>query len=112
MLNRYFLLSRKCVSDITCLPTKDGFLYQTIVLDLFNRDIIVWTLSSNITVQDTVMATINKVADNTLKPYKIIQSMSRKGNCWDNAVAESFFKSLKTDFDIKDNSKSASFHTH
>ena len=38
-----------------------------------------------------------KATVNTLKSYSIIQSMSRKGNCWDNAVAESFFKSLKTE---------------
>lgn len=122
ILNRDFTSfspSRKCVSDITYLPTKDGFLYLTIVMDLFNRDITGWTLSSNMTAQDTVIAAINKAAANspfqehmifhsdrgvqyaakatvnTLKSYKIIQSMSRKGNCWDNAVAESFFKSLK-----------------
>ena len=34
---------------------------------------------------------------NTIESYKVIRSMSRKGNCWDNAVAESFFKSLKTE---------------
>lgn len=114
-----FLPSQKCVSDITYLPTKDGFLYLTIVMDLFNRDIIGWTLSSNMKAQDTVIAAINKAAVNspfqdgmifhsdrgvqyvakatvnTLKSYNLIQSMSRKANCWDNAVAEAFFKSLK-----------------
>lgn len=110
---------KKCVSDITYIPTKNGFLYLTIVMDLFNRDIIGWNLSANMTAKDTVLAAINKVATqytfepemlfhsdrgvqyaskatrNTLKSYQIIQSMSRKGDCWDNAVAESFFKSLK-----------------
>ena len=90
-------------------------------MDLFNRDIIGWNLSSNMTAKDTILAAINKVCAqynlengmifhsdrgtqytskatrNTLKSYNIIQSMSRAGNCWDNAVAESFFKSLKTE---------------
>lgn len=123
ILNRDFTSfspSSKCVSDITYLPTKDGFLYLTIVMDLFNRDIIGWTLSPNMTAQDTVIAAINKATTNSpfqndmifhsdrviqyiakatvnmLRSYKVIQSMSRKENCWDNAVAESFFKSLKT----------------
>lgn len=39
----------------------------------------------------------NKKFANTIESYKVIRSMSRKGNCWDNAVAESFFKSLKTE---------------
>lgn len=122
ILNRYFSSFSpvsKCVSDITYLPTKDGFLYLTIVMDLFNRDIIGWTISSTMTAQDTVIAAINKAATNNpfeegmifhsdrgvqyaekatvniLKSYKSVQSMSRIGNCWDNAVAESFFKSLK-----------------
>lgn len=91
-------------------------------MDLFNRDIIGWNLSSNMTAKETVLASLNKVAKqysidqgmishsdrgsqyaykatrNTLRSYGIIQSMSRAGNCWDNAVAESFFKSLKTEF--------------
>ena len=107
----------KCVSDITYLP----FLYLTIVMDLFNRDIIGWSLSSNMTAQNTVIAALNKAAKNTLfqdrmifhsdrgvqyaalatvntlNSYNIVQSMSRKGNCWDSAVAESLFKSLKTE---------------
>ena len=110
---------KKCVSDITYIPTKNGFLYLTIVMDLFNRDIIGWSLSSNMTTKDTVLAAINKAdmhysfaygmifhsdrgvqyaakaTRNTLKSYHVIQSMSRPANCWDNAVAESFFKSLK-----------------
>ena len=124
LLNRDFSSSSygmKCVSDITYLPTNDGFLYLTIVMDLFNRDIIGWSLSSNMTAQNTVITALSKAAKNTLfqdgmifhsdrgvqyaasatvntlKSYNIAQSMSRKGNCWDNAEAESFFKSLKTE---------------
>lgn len=122
ILNREFTAcfpGHKCVSDITYIATKDGFVYLTVVMDLFNRDIIGWTLSEDMTAQNTVIAALHKAAKNTtftegmifhsdrgaqyaakamvntLKSYKIVQSMSRKGNCWDNAVAESFFKSLK-----------------
>lgn len=111
----------KCVSDITYLPTQDGFLYLTTVIDLFNRDVAGWSISQTMTAQQTVIDAINKAANNckfkegmifhsdrgvqyaskatvnTLKHYAICQSMSRKGNCWDNAVAESFFKSLKAE---------------
>jgi transposase InsO family protein len=124
ILNREFtacLSGQKCVSDITYIPTKDGFVYLTVVMDLFNRDIIGWTVSDDMTAQNTVIAALNKAAKNTtftegmifhsdrgvqyaakatvntVKSYSIVQSMSRKGNCWDNAVAESFFKSLKTE---------------
>jgi transposase InsO family protein len=112
---------RKLVSDITYITTKNGFLYLTIVMDLFNRDIIGWNLSANMTTKDTILVAINKIARqyrfeegilfhsdrgvqyaskatrNTLKSYKVIQSMSGAGDCWDNAVAESFFKTLKTE---------------
>lgn len=90
-------------------------------MDLFNRDIIGWNLSSNMITKNTVLVAINKAGQqynlndgmifhsdrgtqyaskatrNTLKSYNIVQSMSRARNCWDNAVAESFFKSLKTE---------------
>lgn len=90
-------------------------------MDLFNRDIIGWNLSSNMTTRYTVLAAINKAGQqynlndgmifhsdrgtqytskatrNTLKSYNIIQWVARARNCWENAVAESFFKSLKTE---------------
>ncbi len=65
ILNREFSANSpamKCVSDITYLPTNDGFLYLTIVMDLFNRDIIDWTLSSTKKAQETVIAAVNKAA--------------------------------------------------
>lgn len=124
ILNRDFVSlspATKCVSDITYLKTKEGFLYLTVVIDLFDRDVIGWNISDGMSAQQTVLPAIKK-ADanrnfakgmifhsdrgvqyackatvNTLKSYRIIRSMSRKGNCWDNAVAESFFKSLKTE---------------
>lgn len=124
LLNRDFISlspATKCVSDITYIQTKEGFLYLTVIIDLFDRDVIGWTLSDGMTARETVIAALEKAAKNrcfqqnmmfhsdrgvqyackatvnTLKSYSITQSMSRKGNCWDNAVAESFFKSLKTE---------------
>ncbi|SHN75271.1 Transposase InsO and inactivated derivatives [Flavobacterium fryxellicola] len=125
VLNREFkptLPSKVWVSDITYIHTKEGFLYLTTVIDLYDRKIIGWSLSSTMSTQDTIlsawrMAIRNRTvhaglifhsdrgvqyANNkfarVLNSYKkITRSMSRIGNCWDNAVAESFFKSLKTE---------------
>lgn len=69
LLNRDFSscsYDMKCVSDITYLPTNDVFLCLTIVMDLFNRDIIGWSLNSNMTAQYTVIAALNKAAKNSL----------------------------------------------
>ena len=109
------------VSDITYIRTVQGWLYLTIIMDLFDRKIIGWSLSKTLTAKDTVvaawrMALINRplrgrlifhsdrgvqyaCADfrNELKGKPVDQSMSRKGDCWDNAVAESFFKILKSE---------------
>ena len=54
----------KYISDITYLPTKDGFLYLTTVIDLFNRDVLGWSLSESMTAQKTVITTLNKAAGN------------------------------------------------
>jgi transposase InsO family protein len=111
------------VSDITYIPTKQGWLYLTTVIDLGDRKVIGWALSSSLKATDTSMTAFRMAITNRpisqklifhsdrgvqyacneftdmLKNYKMIeQSMSRKGNCWDNAVAESFFKSLKSEW--------------
>lgn len=123
-LNREFLADRpgqKWVSDITYIPTKQGWLYLTIIMDLFDRKIIGWALSTQMTTNETVlaawkMAIVNRpiteplifhsdrgvqYASHTFKDklsqYSVTQSMSRKGNCWDNAVAENYFKILKSE---------------
>lgn len=123
-LNRDFSASapsQKWVSDITYVPTKQGWVYLTIVMDLYDRKIIGWSLSTSMTTQATViaawkMALRNRPAkkgtifhsdrgvqyasyafSDDLKKHQIVQSMSRKGNCWDNAVAENFFKILKSE---------------
>lgn len=124
LLNRVFRCdepSKACVSDLTYIPCTDGFLYLTMVLDLFDRKPIGWSMSENMKASDTVIPAI-RMADrnrpfaegmifhsdrgvqyacgqtvNVLKSLKVKQSMSRKGNCWDNAVAESFFKTFKSE---------------
>jgi transposase InsO family protein len=120
-LDRHFTVSepsKAWVSDITYIRTKEEFMYLTTVIDLYDRKVIGWSLSDNLTAKDTVinafeMAKRNRKVScgmifhsdrgvqyaseefrNQIKG-KIVQSMSRKGNCWDNAVAESFFRSLK-----------------
>jgi transposase InsO family protein len=127
ILNREFNVpeqNKVWVSDITYISTANGWLYLTTVIDLFDRKVIGWALSETMRTKDTViaafkMATINRSLKDTkelifhsdrgiqyacdefkieLERYKVVQrSMSRKGNCWDNAVAESFFKTLKVE---------------
>ena len=124
-LNRQFKVEKIAtawVSDITYIKTTQGWLYLTIILDLADRKIIGWSLSSTMKAIDTVipawkMAQKNRnitaelifhsdrgiqYACNEFKSLLdknplVIRSMSRKGNCWDNAVAESFFKTLKAE---------------
>jgi putative transposase len=109
------------VSDITYIRTGEGWLYLTMIMDLYDRKIIGWSMSETMHADRTVipawrMAQINRpfftglvfhsdrgvqYACNEfregLNPEKVSQSMSRKANCWDNAVAESFFKILKSE---------------
>jgi transposase InsO family protein len=126
LLDRNFnvpLLNSVWISDITYIKIGSSWYYLTIIMDLADRMIIAWHLSSNLTAHDTVMRTWNKALEvrvikqplifhsdrgvqyacddfkDLLKESKMVtQSMSRKSNCWDNAVAESFFKTLKTEF--------------
>lgn len=112
------------VSDITYIQTAEGWIYLTIIIDLFDRKVIGWSLSKSMKARDTSIAAFKKAQLNrplarnqkllfhsdrgiqyTCKDFvrilaksnQISQSMSRKGNCYDNAVAESFFKTLKTE---------------
>lgn len=124
-LNRDFRVQspdKVWVSDITYIKTNQGWLYLTVIIDLYNRKVKGWSLSENLTTKNTVMAAFNMALPNRrvkgnlifhsdrgvqyacnefrevlARAEGIVQSMSRKGNCWDNAVAESFFKILKTE---------------
>jgi len=125
ILNREFKVqepSKAWVSDITYIQTRKGFLYLTIIMDLFDRKIIGWSLSSKLSTQKTTlvawdMAVINrkvlyglvfhsdrgvqyanKLFTNKLDKFNCIRSMSRKGDHLDNAVSESFFNTLKREF--------------
>ena len=124
-LNREFTpatLNEVWVSDITYVRTAQGWLYLTTIIDLYDRQVIGWALSSNLSTKRTIIPAWRMALSkrNITKPLifhsdrgvqyasnlfrkhlknneLITQSMSRKGNCWDNAVAESFFKTLKTE---------------
>jgi transposase InsO family protein len=120
-LNRQFDVAKPnqvYVCDITYIWTQEGWLYLAIVIDLFSRKVVGWSMSSRMKttlVCDALRMAIwlrqpppglivhsdrgsqyaGKAYRNLLKAYGFIGSMSRLGNCWDNAVAESFFGSLK-----------------
>jgi putative transposase len=123
LLNRNFKsnqLGAAWVSDLTYVPTAAGGLYLTIIMDLADRHIIGWSMRADMHTKSTVLAAWEKAVQRrspgkntlfhsdrgvqycsdeftrTLKAHKgVVQSMSRKGNCWDNAPAESFFATLK-----------------
>ena len=106
------------VGDITYIWTQEGWLYLAVVIDLFSRKVVGWSMGSRMTAQlvsDALQMAIwqrrpngglivhsdrgsqyaSKAYRRLLKSHDFVGSMSRKGNCWDNAVAESFFGSLK-----------------
>lgn len=121
VLNRQFTTcypDQAYVSDITYVHTQEGWLYLAVFIDLFSRKVVGWSMSSRMTAD--LVCNALKMAIWQRKPkrglivhsdrgsqyssheyrklltmYGCIGSMSRKGNCWDNAVAESFFGSLK-----------------
>jgi len=122
VLRRVFLVKRanhSWVSDITYIPTREGWLYLAAILDLYSRAIVGWAMSKRLDSQLATDALIMALAKrgvaprllhsdqgstyataayrDLLKRYAIRQSMSRKGNCWDNAPMESFFHTLKTE---------------
>jgi transposase InsO family protein len=108
------------VGDITYIPTSEGWLYLATVIDLYSRKIVGWSMDANMKtslVNDALFMAIKQRNPNKgliwhtdrgsqyaseshrelLQEFGITQSMSAKGNCYDNAVAESFFHSLKTE---------------
>lgn len=113
-------LGKAWASDITYVRLKDHWAYLTVMLDLADRAVVGWSLSCDMTAENTVVAAwvdarshrsilpgfllhSDRGVQYTCKRFTDIislnkhasQSMSRKGNCWDNAVAESFFKIIK-----------------
>jgi len=121
VLDRDFNVSepdRAYVGDITYIWTQEGWLYLAVVIDLFSRKVVGWSMGSRMKAQLVCDALImalwqrrpepglivhsdrgsqyaSKAYARLLKASQCVGSMSRKGNCWDNAVAESFFGSLK-----------------
>jgi len=123
-LNREFISSKlgeKWVSDITYIKVGSSWNYLTTIMDLADRKIVSWVVSQDMTTENTVLKAWKKAiktrqitddhifhsdrgvqyASRQMQQYfnnpikNQSQSMSRKGNCWDNAVAESFFKTIK-----------------
>ena len=113
-------LNKKWVGDITYLLTSEGWLYLAVVIDLYSRAVVGWSMSSRMT--STLVCDALKMAlfprdmpkgvivhsdrgsqycsyayRDIIEKHELKLSMSRKGNCWDNAVAESFFHSLKVE---------------
>jgi putative transposase len=114
--------SQKWVSDITYVRTGEGWLYLSIIMDLYDRKIIGWSMSDQLDAESTVISAFTMAIGNRplnssnlmfhsdrgvqyachgfrkcLSQHAIVQSMSRKGDCWDNAVAENFFKIIKSE---------------
>lgn len=122
-LNRRFTVdqpNRSWVADITYIWTEEGWLYLAVVIDLFSRMVVGWATGAKITAALVCLALQKAIARRgppwglllhsdrgvqyasaeyrqLIYEHGILQSMSRKGNCWDNAVSESFFRSLKVE---------------
>jgi transposase InsO family protein len=123
LLNRGFYpakMDQVWASDISYIATSEGWLYLCVVIDLYSRKVIGWSLSTRLTADMVVRAFLTACMNrkppkgmifhsdrgsqycsgdfrDQLSKYKIRQSMSRKGDCWDNAPVESFFKTIKTE---------------
>lgn len=122
LLDRQFTVSspdRVWVSDITYLKVGRKWHYLTVFIDLFSRIVVGWDLSASLERHSAIRALNKSILRRrpgqglmvhsdrgvqyasgdfraVLQKHGFLQSMSRKGNCWDNAVAESFFHSIKT----------------
>jgi putative transposase len=127
------------VADVTYIPTREGWLYLAVVEDLFSRRVVGWsmdrTMTSRLVVDALEMALAHRLKGSSdlvahsdrgsqyasehyqrrLSEERIACSMSRRGNCWDNAPVESFFASLKKelvhheDYATRDEAKASIF---
>ncbi len=124
LLNREFDVDRPnqvWTSDITYLPSRAGWLYLVVFLDLFSRRVVGWYVSTSLGHETVLKALSRAVWQRRPEPslmvhsdqgiqycsdgfrdaivrQQFVQSMSRKGNCWDNAVTETLFRTLKTEW--------------
>jgi putative transposase len=112
--------NKKWAADITFIPTDEGWLYLAVVIDLFSRRVVGWSmgrrLDRGLVLEALKMALKGRKPTNglmhhsdqgsqyasnqyreLLEAHAILASMSRRGNCWDNAIVESFFKTLKVE---------------
>jgi transposase InsO family protein len=140
-LNREFTVhapDKVYVGDMTYLPTGEGWLYLAVVLDLCSRAVVGWSMANHMRTALVTQALTMAIGQRRpaaglimhtdrgsqygaesyrqlLTQYGMQPSMSRKGNCWDNAVAESFFHTLKTEliyleeFDTHEHAQTAVF---
>lgn len=141
LLARDFSTSRpneKWVSDVTYIPTREGWLLLAVILDLFSRKVVGWSMGERLTSELAQRALLHAIEHRLpeqgllihsdrgkeyyandyqamLKENGLVCSMSRLGNCYDNAVMESFFHSLKVeqvhhdDYRTRDEARSATF---
>ncbi|WP_428194669.1 IS3 family transposase, partial [Deinococcus saxicola] len=115
--------NQKWATDITYLPTQEGWLYLATVMDLYSRKIVGWALNERLHTplvtaalrmaverrqplggllhhSDRGSQYTSEVYKQALDRLHAVQSMSEKGECWDNAVQESFFATLKTELEL------------
>ena len=117
-VNGIQVVNRVWVADITYIPTQEGFLYLAVVLDLASRRVVGWAMGESLEAELALAALRRAILERRPEPglvhhsdrgvqyacgvyqtmlaeHGIEASMSRRGNCWDNAVAESFFATLE-----------------
>jgi len=131
--------NQKWVGDITYIQTDEGWLYLAVVIDLYSRKVIGWSMSTRINAQlvcDALMMALKArnfpkgvivhtdrgiqycaaAYQSIIRWYGLVCSMSRVRDCWDNAVAESFFHTLKTEliyvnrYASRDEARQSIFH--
>jgi putative transposase len=134
LLNRQFTTSepdRAWVADISYIPTNEGWLYLAVILDLFSRRVVGWSMADHMRTELVLNALNSALGQRipaqtglvfhsdrgsqyashdyraALKTAGITCSMSRRAHCWDNSVAESFFGTLKTELVYRHQ-----FHNH
>jgi len=121
LINKNFVVkqpNRVWVSDITYLWTWEGWMYLAVIIDLYSRQVVGWAMSTRINKELVLSAIIQAIGRRKpnlglifhsdrgsqyasyevrklLQKYQILQSMSNKGDCFDNAVSEAFFATLK-----------------